>query len=497
MHFLWMGYLNTFQTAGTTGYHDRFAQFDELIAIGNVNAMLTPESARHFVFHTISGSTVMYGRFVFYVDAAVSFIPYKIWGLTGQIIATRWAHAAVLMWAFYLLIITFIPRERTWLRTATALLLCLIPYSLYFSIVPKPEPYQLLCLALFFYYDKKGEHQSFKPFVWLGLAFATKISTIGILPVVGIYFLLRNKAPMLNRIVKPLAWFMTGVFIGVPTLLLGLVKRIYLESYISHTFGTIRQDYDDSSIDALQWLGYMGRSYFVLHPALLLPLLTALVVAAVMVLRKKGLQTHHIVLLTGIVLLVLVALNTHRMWPHYLYIGWVMVFVGLAASLADFYKGLPVVIVLALIALCETGNLADNSRYLMSREQQPEYISAKTAGEKALGYLEGREGASPIAGDITLYVPNAFFVKACRYQPFASDKAAKLRYNQINNYGQQLYDNNNSIVFFRNNPATGSIANPGSAMPDQLNGGATFQANVPARFKRDTAFGGVEIYIRQ
>ncbi len=154
------------------------------------------------------------------------------------------------------------------------------------------------------------------------------------------------------------------------------------------------------------------------------------------------------------------------------------------------------------MALPETGYIKDSMKYLVSREKDADYLKAKDAGAKALAYLSAKDGVTPISGDLSMYVPNSFFVKACRYQPFSSDKKeGDLRFDYINNYGQGLYDNSKTIIFYKNNPRTRVIednrAGKGQIIPeDQINGLKTFNANVPLLYSRDTTFGELEIYIK-
>ncbi len=497
--FLITCYLNTFQTQGTLGFQDKFSQFDELIAIGNVNTMLTPESAKHFIFYSISGNTVMYGRALFYVDALVSYIPYKIWGLTGQIIVTRITHSAVLMFAFYLLIVVFIDKKYWQLRAAIALLLCIMPYTLYFCIVPKPEPFLILFLALFFYYIQKYNFQKFGPFIFLGLAFGTKISVLALLPVFGIYFWLKNEQNWIKKILLTGVYFFIGLIVCVPTLLLGVVKRIYWQSYISHTFGTIKQDYDDIKITVFTWLKYIGTEYFGLYWFLLIPLLLSVITFVIYKsIKSKSITFQQLVFFSGVFVILLVSITTKRIWPHYLYFGWVFFIIGCCISLEKKWWVDTLIIACLLLAFFEVKPIAGHIEYFLKREKTETYIAAKSNAEKAYNYLLTKPNVSPIFTDISAYLPNHLFVKHFRYQPFESDKKpTDIRIDQINNYSEQLYENANAIIFYKNNPLTKVLDTNYIIMKDEAEAKATFNQFVPSVFVKDTAFEQVEIYSRR
>ncbi len=490
-------YLNTFQIDGTCGYQDRFTQFDELIAIGNVNAMLTPESAKHFVFYTISGNTVMYGRAIFYIDAITSFIPYKIWGLSGQIVATRITHTLSLLVAFYIFIILFIDKKNALLRSVIALLLCLMPYTLYFCIVPKPEPFLLLFIALFCYFSIKFNFQKLWPFLFLGLAFATKISVLSIVPIFTTFIWLKSDLPWLKKIFLTGFYFIFGLIIGVPTLLLGVVKPIYWQYYFSHTFGTIKQDYDDASITFFTWLKYIGFEYFSLYWIVIIPLLLLPIGLLIYkIVKNKKITFQQLLFVSGLFVIILVSISTKRMWPQYLYFGWVLFFFGLC-SIELKKLQYTITITFLLLGVGELKTVLNHTKYLIDRENDIAFQSTKQNSTKILKHLVNGINSSPIFIDVSAYLPNSLFIKHCRYQPFESDKKpTDICIEQINNFGDQLYKNANSIVFFNSNPKTRVLAKNTIIMEDEKNALLTFNTNVPKVFYMDTAFGEIEVYKR-
>lgn len=159
----------------------RYALFmDERITFDGVKKLLHPESFLAFVDTVIDGGDHRYGRILWNVSALFSFLPEKIGGVSGQIIATRFTHAIIQLLAYGLLVFTFI---RSWtLRGLALLLLIALPYTAYFATMPKPEPIQLLSLALFLAFSARNQFRFGYYWIFLGLAFGAKVSTLTLLP---------------------------------------------------------------------------------------------------------------------------------------------------------------------------------------------------------------------------------------------------------------------------------------------------------------------------
>jgi len=161
-----------------------FLPGDERITFDGVKELLHPESFLAFIDTIIDGRNNpyphIYGRILWNISAIFSFLPEKFWGVSGQIIATRFTHAIIQLLAYGLLVFTFI---RSWiLRGLAILLLVALPYTAYFATMPKPEPIQLLCLALFLAFSARNQFRFGYYWVFLGLAFGAKISALTLLP---------------------------------------------------------------------------------------------------------------------------------------------------------------------------------------------------------------------------------------------------------------------------------------------------------------------------
>ena len=160
---------------------ERYALFmDEQITFDGVKKLLHPESSLAFMDTVIDGEDHRYGRILWNVSALFSFLPEKIGGVSGQIIATRFTQAIIQLLAYGLLVFTFI---QFWtLRGLALLLLIALPYTAYFATMPKPEPIQLFSLALFLACSARNQFRFGYYWIFLGLAFGAKVSTLTLLP---------------------------------------------------------------------------------------------------------------------------------------------------------------------------------------------------------------------------------------------------------------------------------------------------------------------------
>jgi hypothetical protein len=157
---------------------------DERITFDGVRKLLHPGDLLTFIDTVIDGKDTpyphIYGRILWNISAIFAFLPERLWGVSGQIIATRFTHAIIQLLAYGLLVFTLI---RFWiLRGLALLLLVALPYTAYFATMPKPEPIQLLCLALFLAFSAKNQFRFGYYWVFLGLAFGAKISALTIIP---------------------------------------------------------------------------------------------------------------------------------------------------------------------------------------------------------------------------------------------------------------------------------------------------------------------------
>ncbi len=157
---------------------------DELISFDGVRSLLHAPSLSSFIHGIIDGKDHRYGRLFYNILAITSYFPEKINGISGQIIATRLTVSVALLMGMLLLITTHI---QSWtLRGITFMTLLVLPSTPYYLTLPKPEPFQLVFIALFLMLAKRHHYQFGYYWFFLGIAFGLKISTLFIIPIVAV-----------------------------------------------------------------------------------------------------------------------------------------------------------------------------------------------------------------------------------------------------------------------------------------------------------------------
>jgi len=153
----------------------RYLFIDEQITFYPIIKILNPSGIDEFLWLVSDGSDYRYGRILWNALALAALVPTKLFGESGQIIASREAGTAFLLLAYLLLTHTFMQRPAV--RFAALLTFIVLPYNSYYMSMPKPEPIMLLCAAIFLYLYKKNDLSLGKPYwIFLGLAFGAKIS---------------------------------------------------------------------------------------------------------------------------------------------------------------------------------------------------------------------------------------------------------------------------------------------------------------------------------
>ena len=129
----------------------RFALYmDERITFDGIKRILHPAGIKDFIFAVAHGSDHRYGRILWYAQAFFSYLPERLFGDSGQIIAGRVWQTLLIMASCSIWIFGIIRTD--WLRIVMALTLLSIPYTSYYMTMPKPEPLQIFFLSYFCYY---------------------------------------------------------------------------------------------------------------------------------------------------------------------------------------------------------------------------------------------------------------------------------------------------------------------------------------------------------
>lgn len=210
---------------------------DERITFNGVRNILHPQDFKSFLHAIIDGNDQRYGRSLWNSIALVSFLPERLCGEAGQIIAGRMLQFFLLISSFMMLTFTFV---KTWpLRIILFATLMFMPFTDYYMCMPKPEPLQLFFLSLFLYYYKKENLIFSQYWILLGCAFGTKIS---ILPIVFLLFITPlwvhrkrfEDSEFISDFKKSLCFFFFGLGLAVPILLKPILLLMVVLWSINH-----------------------------------------------------------------------------------------------------------------------------------------------------------------------------------------------------------------------------------------------------------------------
>jgi len=351
---------------------------DERTAFNGVQKILHPIDLENFLWSIRDGIDHRYGRIFWNSMAAVSYIPEKIFGESGQIIASRGLQVFLLFMAAcffsYFVVDTWYARFIIFLAIFT------LPFSAYYQTNPKPEPIQLFFLSLYICYYLKNRMNFGWYWIFLGLAFGAKIST---LPAVVIFFLASTlinyhslSSGKTRSILNAMMWFACGFSLAVPiflfpfvivvgsyTALLALnaaIKNSYrkpvlfvafliflemmyrsgktpLIRWFSNTFLSTTHGSDQASIDFLSWLNYFFGGWLnapsYISVAFILIIFTPVLLTILNWIGKGKISKHMLVFLTvflaGLALNFSIFISAQRLWGFYLFPGTVLLIISI------------------------------------------------------------------------------------------------------------------------------------------------------------------------
>lgn len=356
----------------------RFALFmDERITFDGVKKILHPNGFVQFLNSILDGGDHRYGRSLWNSIAIFSVIPERLFGDSGQIIAARMLQVILLVASYFVFGFGIL---RSWfLRLVLLVVMLSTPFSDYYMTMPKPEPLQLFSLAIFSYFFVKKNAAFSWYWIFIGLAFGTKISTLpALLVFIAIALVARSRNDLSSVCRKPLSnaviAFFLGLAIAVPILFiplllsiggyfafdwlkkfsLGRVSRItiavaliftvYLASrkvlrvWISSTFLNTTHGADQTSINALSWVDYFFDKWLIAPYAVGLVLFIFifgyLVLYGTHILKSNFSSidqraTAFAIAIAGLALNIAIIIGAKRLWGFYLYPGTVLMFAGI------------------------------------------------------------------------------------------------------------------------------------------------------------------------
>lgn len=362
----------------------RFVLFmDERITFDGVKRILHPDGLAQFLNSVLNGGDHRYGRSLWNSIAIFSAIPERLFGDSGQIISARMLQVVLIVASYCIFAFGIL---RSWFLRLTLLVgMLAIPFSDYFMTMPKPEPLQLLFLAIFSYFFVIKSAAFSWYWIFIGLAFGTKISTLpALLVFILVSLVARSNSDLSPACRKPLInaamAFFLGLAIAVPILFvplllsiggyfafdwvvrkftLGKVSRIFiavaeivvvflasrkiLKVWISSTFLNTTHGADQASINALSWLDYYFDKWLIAPYAigliLFISILGYLILHAAQIFKSDSFSidknaTAFAIAIAGLALNIAIIIGAKRLWGFYLYPGTVLLVSGII-MLAD------------------------------------------------------------------------------------------------------------------------------------------------------------------
>jgi hypothetical protein len=482
------------------------AGHDEYIAVKEIYSILEPASFKHWFMAVISGNALYYGRILFYFDALIAAIPYWLFGIKGMVFTVRMLHASILLLALIVLSRTFL--EKSLHRLLFLIGSCGLYYSMYFVMMPKPEPHQLLCLAWFLNRFKKNNWTFTWHFIFLGIAYGLKFNVLLLLP---LFFLtplakagLTNFKTVLLPGIKAFGFFIAGILIAMPCLILTPIKPVFLKTYLHETFGGTEKLYDNASLSVYDWLTHgLGGNYLgwgVMGLPFVLFVAYQILISVKKDYKDKN-YANSIVLLSGSILTAVIMLKTKRLWPHYLWTGYIFMLLGTIASVSrsegKVFKTVQWTILSIFMGVSFYFFLTRELPKFLNLSNQKNVVQSYEWSTQAIEYIKTKYPKSKVGTDGTVLYPFEDFVGVDLYNPFdgkIADKA-QTRFYWCTDFPERIWnDSNQIIVFYKRYPERMIKERPNVYMGKHDSIYKLYLENLNVNYTRDTSFGEIIIY---
>ncbi|GAA4249253.1 hypothetical protein GBZ26_23925 [Azospirillum formosense] len=357
----------------------RYALFmDELITFDGVMRILSAPTFDDLT-DAVMGPEQRYGRTLFYLSALVAWPVQALGGESAVIAATRMLLPIAMGTGF--LILSFGLIANGLLRLVCLVSLMVIPTTSYYATMPKPEPLQILFLALFLLMMVGRRKVVGWPWLLFGLAFGAKISVIVLLPVFMAFAFaaLETRHPLWKLflvVFNTLPWFLVGFLLSVPVVLTG---EEGIASYLEWTFLNTGHGADSATVTFWSWgqlilNGWLSGSWITgvaVAAALVLPVALALFHAFAALpassWRRPGRLLGTLaadrridgpfVFLCGLLLVLAIMFGVKRLWDFYLQVGMTLCIAGAFVSADRLWRGPERVRLVWVTALVMTANL--------------------------------------------------------------------------------------------------------------------------------------------
>jgi hypothetical protein len=296
-------------------------------------------------------------------------------------------------------------------------------------MIPKPDPMQLLVLSIFLHYFIKNNFESGKYFILLGIAYGIKFNIITILPWLFLIPFINKGTDLGNyfrKISLTIFYFIAGLVIAVPCLLMSPIKPVFLRSYLNSTFGYVSQYDDNLNQGMFEWIikgwfgAYNGGTLF--GTILILFLLAALYSGIKEYITTKKLSHEIVILISGLMLFLPVIVLTKRIWPHYLWSGYIFIFLGLVMFIQKIKGNRNLRITLYSLVLIIIGGsikstIAQGNQLFQLQSNSKDLLYN---GQLAYQYLKSKNREFTSVQDLSVPYPFIEMLKARPYHPFAS-----------------------------------------------------------------------------
>jgi hypothetical protein len=484
------------------------AGHDEYIAVKEIYSILHPISLKHFIMAIISGNALYYGRIMFYIDALFAYLPFKIWGVTGMVFSIRLFHSVCLLMGLLILSKTFLLSglQRVLFYLGT---FCLY-YTMYFIMMPKPEPMQLVFIALFLNRFKKSNWSFGWHFILIGIAYGLKFNVLLILPLIFILPVIKSGALKIKDefipALKSILYTLSGIVVAIPCLILAPLKPIFLSAYIHETFGGTVKGYDNASLTFNDWMSaglggsYLGHSYFAYPFYIFLFCLFILNI-------RKSFRTKDfsslILMAFGIILSAVIMLKTKRLWPHYLWTSYIFMCVGIISTLPKTINKIHTKVILGFIVL-----YTSSSVFFFCKRELPLYLNLSKWDDvvlnrkwstQAFDYININYPGSRVGTDGSVLNLFSQFVEVDVYHPFSgpAPETKETRYQWYWDLPMKIWDKSDLVVFYKRHPKRILIEKSKYQIGHQKEIEYFYNTMVPHKFQRDTNFGEIIIYKRK